>query len=67
MTNSIETDSGNGKALKAFSWAGYVNMVSASIEQSRRVMKFGGLSQPDVAQHLQSSRASASGPGASDM
>jgi len=36
-------------------------MVTASIEQARRVMKFGGLSQPDVAQHLQSSRASMSG------
>lgn len=46
------------KTLKAWTWAGYVGMVSSSIEQAQRVMKFGGLAQPDVAKHLQSSRAS---------
>jgi hypothetical protein len=61
MTNSVESLPDNEKTIKAFTWAGYANMVTASIEQARRVMKFGGLSQPDVAQHLQSSRASMSG------
>lgn len=58
MSNLIESAQNSEAKTKAWSWAGYVNMVSASIDQTRRVMKAGGLSQPDVAQHLQSSRAS---------
>jgi hypothetical protein len=65
MTNLVESSSDKELTLKAFSWAGYANMVTASVEQARRVMKFGGLSQPDVAEHLQSSRASL--PGRADM
>ena len=57
MTTSVEKSPNTGLTLGTRSWASYVNMVSASIEEARRVMKLGGLSQPGVAEHLQSSRA----------
>lgn len=46
--------------IKGRSWASYVNLVTASIDETRRVMKAGGLREPGVAEHLQSSRISVS-------
>lgn len=50
----------SGQVLFGRPWASHVNAITASIEQTMRVMKSGGLSQPGIAEHLQSSRTSAS-------
>ena len=66
MTTLSLTDLETNKQLPAFNWSGYVDMVCDSIEQARHVMKSGGLSQPEVAKQLQSSRSVFATPG-SDM
>lgn len=57
MTSSVDKPSDAPLTISGHSWASYVNLAIASIEETKRVMKLGGLAEPGVAEHLQSSRA----------
>jgi hypothetical protein len=54
-------------ALPARTWASFVNNFSGMVDETRRVIKSGGLQQPGVAEHLQASRISNAHSASSDV
>jgi hypothetical protein len=58
----IDSQTGKLTALPARSWANYVNLQSAFVDEAKRVINGGGLREPGIAAHLRASRVAAQTP-----